>query len=102
VIVERVSIAAKPDTDGTVLVRNTIGKQWGVRADLRPSGTAPPREGEVWLLARQVRSAPDVLWLRIAHPAPPVVTGPRSGADPVTLSLLKALSDLGLVQDKTT
>jgi hypothetical protein len=60
--------------------------------------SGPPRVDEVWVVDRTLG-----YWTfsSIVHSVPPVVTGARSAADPVTLSLLAALVELGLVVDGT-
>lgn len=60
-----------------------------------------PREGEFWVVTKDMIG----MWTFAApfdSRTPPVVTGSRAASDPVSLSLLAALVQLGLVTDGTT
>jgi hypothetical protein len=65
---------------------------------LLPVRVRVPRVGEQWLLDRAYGP-----WsfAAIVSDVKPEVSGDRSTADPVTLSLLDAMVSLGLVVDKT-
>jgi hypothetical protein len=97
---KRVSITSVDLTKGICLCRDTLGKEETVRADRRPKGSAPPSEGELWMLRRE--GGGWVLDSMLQVSPTPVVTGSRATADPVTLSLLAALKSLGLIKDATT
>jgi len=82
------------------LCRDSFGGMQQVALNPRPTSRYP-REGEFWIITKDMIG----LWTFAAPmdgtPAP-VVTGSRALADPVALSLLSALSQLGLVVDGTT
>jgi len=67
---------------------------------LVPVRVRPPRVGDHWLVD-QTYGTWTFAALVSEVPLVPTVTGARSAADPVTLSLLSALVALGLVQDGT-
>lgn len=96
----RVRVTAVSD-DGTCIVRDTLGRERTVRYSTRPKGTAPPAEGETWVI-RRLSGETWVLSAMLDALRPPVVSGSRAGADAVTLSVLDALVALGLVTDDTT
>lgn len=98
--VRRVTVTAVYE-DGQVEVRDTLGGVRKVPGDMRPKGSAPPAVGEVWVIQKD-DGLPWRLVSQIGHRPPPEVTGSRAASDPVALSLLKALADLGLVIDKTS
>lgn len=82
------------------LCRDSLGGMQEVLLNPRPMPRYP-REGEFWMITKDLLGA----WTFGApfDPKPaPVVTGSRATADPVTLSLLAALVQLGLVTDSTT
>lgn len=97
---QRATITAIDLTTGVAMARTALGKEISLRLDRRPKGSAAPAIGEIWTITRQgyVYVLDDLL----TAPAPPVITGSRTGADPLALSLLDALTQLGHVQDGTT
>ena len=98
--VRRVSVTAADPDSGEVMVRDGNGWQATVRASTRPKGTGFPAPGEIWIISR---SGPSwMLGAQVGALPPPLVTGSRATADPVTLSLLAALTAIGVVRDGTT
>jgi hypothetical protein len=81
------------------MCRDSFGGLQEVAINPRPMPRYP-REGEFWVITKDLIG----LWTFAApmdgKPAP-VVTGSRALADPVALSLLSALTQLGLVTDGT-
>lgn len=98
---ERVTIVSEPTASGQIQVRNTLGKEQTVRCDFRAGGSAQPRPGELWIMWCPP-GIPKYLMARIGNPAPPAVTGSRTGQSPLVLSLLSALAELGLIDDQST
>lgn len=97
---QRVSITAVDLSAGIAQARTTLGKEIQLRLDRRPKGGAAPAVGDIWTVCKEGYSW--TLKAMLNAPATPTVTGSRAAADPVTLSLLAALVQLGLVQDGTT
>lgn len=101
--VRRVRVEAV-DLDRQVCVVSmpSIGTQITVPLSVRRAALEFPAVGETWLIERSL----GVQWTLAARVAPlaarPVVTGSRAASDAVSLSLLAALVDLGLVDDETT
>lgn len=100
ITLRRVSIQAADPVTGEVFVTDPTGWTQNVRATTRVKGSGFPAVGEIWLCQRL--SSVWVLTAQVGHIPPPAVTGPRAGADAVTLSLLDALVALGLVDDRTS
>jgi hypothetical protein len=84
-----------------VSVPSVVG-QTRIPLGVRRSNLDLPRVGETWLIERHLGSQ----WTFGAIVAPavarPVITGSRTGASALTLSLLEALVALGLAEDGTT
>lgn len=97
----RVSVEQVLPSLGYAICREDLtNREVQVMLSPRTTKTTWPREGERWLVDRLAGG-----WgfFRIDNVlAPPTVTGSRALADPVTLSLLAALSQLGIVEDGTT
>lgn len=83
--------------DGTVLTQNAIGKQTTYRGLSTPGPI--PQVGEMWLMDRVHGDWQFSVRIRAT---PPVVTGSRALADPVSLSLLEAMVTIGFVVDGTS
>jgi hypothetical protein len=82
------------------LVIDQFGKQREIRVDILPGKGPIPSPGETWYITKNLG-----FWAFTAitqAPAPPVVTGSRTGVNPLTLSLLNALALAGLVTDSST
>lgn len=88
-------------TTGIALCRDDLGQETQVPLSVRRSITNWPREGEYWIVAKSIIGGWTFEAILTAMP-PPIVTGSRAAADPVTLSLLNALVTQGIVQDGTT
>lgn len=90
------------DQQIVVVSMPTVNTQIKVPLSVRRSRLDLPVVGETWLIERTLGSQ----WTLAApvYPASPrpAVTGSRALSDPVSLSLLAALVDLGLVDDQTT
>lgn len=88
-------IITSVSADGaSILAEDALGKTYEMNGRNRPKGTALPAEKEIWLADKSTGS-----WQLVSQfnhaPIPEV-----SSADPV--SIIKALSAMGLVVDKTT
>lgn len=80
----------------------TVNTQFQVPLSVRRSRLDMPVVGETWLIERTL--GPQWTLAAPVDPAKPrpAVTGSRALSDAVSLSLLAALVDLGLVDDQTT
>ena len=83
-----------------LLICKEISSKHKMEVPMLPMRVRAPRVGEHWLLDQVYGFWSFAALLRATDTAPEV-TGPRAGADPVTLSLLAALVEVGLVRDKT-
>jgi hypothetical protein len=86
--------------DGRYVCRDNFGREVTVRGDVQRAKGARPQVGEHWMISRDLGGW--TLAACLSVPPTPVVAGSRAAADPVTLSLLDALVQLGLVTDETT
>lgn len=85
---------------GTVMVRDKYGQEFEVPSGVRPKGTGQFRQDERWIMERH-----GPIWMPVSmldHPDPTPITGSKTGVHPIVLQLLATLSDLGMVEDKTT
>lgn len=98
--VRRVTVSSDV-VDGKVMVRDTLGREREINASTRVGAGPAPRQGELWLMLT-MPGAPRMLLSRISTPDPPVVAGTRTGNTALVLSLLDALSSLGLIDDQST
>lgn len=97
---KKIVINAVDLVGGTGKGTDPLGKEVDFRLDRRPKGTPAPATGETWQVSRSGYEW--VLTSMLSVPQTPVITGSRTGADPLALSLLDALSQLGHVVDGTT
>jgi len=86
--------------DGRFACKDNFGREVMVRTDVQRAKGARAQVGEHWIVSRDLGGWTFAACLSL--PETPVVEGSRATADPVTLSLLDALAQLGLVIDGTT
>jgi hypothetical protein len=80
--------------------KDGLGKTIEIRIDRRQKGTAIPAEGDTWTVTRIGFNW--VLESMLSVPVAPAVVGSRAATDQISLSLLAALVQLGLVTDETS
>ena len=74
-----------------------------MEASLLPVRVRAPKVGEIWFIDQDYGFwSFSSLVVANAPPATPQVTGAKASADPITLSLLAAMVQIGLVTDGTT
>lgn len=88
------------DDDGIATCLDRFGNEQKISVSACRTKALYPRTGERWVIDQQYEGwtfAMVVGGFKI-----PEVTGSRTGADPLSVSLLQALAELGLVMDRTT
>jgi hypothetical protein len=96
--VKRVQVHEIISDHGFALCRDSQGMEVQVSVLSRMGGGAWPKPGDVWTITKQFGGW--VFLTKASKPTPPVITAPRDGADPLTIEILDALLELGLVVEE--
>lgn len=96
----KVEVVEVPGDNGGRYARclDDNGNEYRVAVSLRMGGGRFPLLGDKWLLTKIGNMWVFTVYVGRAHPI--VITAPRDGADRLTIQLLNALVELGLVVEE--